>query len=46
MKSKAEMMKVLRARRKAEGLVRFEAYVSPELKAKLVKLIESTRVRP
>ena len=43
MKSKSEMMKRLREQRKAAGLVRFEAYVTKAVKAKLVELIKTER---
>ena len=39
-KSKAQLMKEMRARRKDAKLVEFRAWVTPEQKAKLIKSIE------
>ena len=41
--SKAEMMKRLRAERKAKGFVKIEIYDTPEIKSKILEFYESLK---
>ena len=40
-KDKAEMMRRVRKERRAKGLVEFRAWVTPELKLRLEKIVNS-----